>query len=129
MVQGDFNFSSLPVGLGGNGEFERKFEEIREEIWEEILQNEVSLGANAIAIATRNLPPIPIAKASNLTPVRPDRDDFIRINEENMNPLMSNDFVKREHGDANYFATGSVDSGHTPYDVSSAHMFWEKYRK
>ena len=25
--QGDFNCSSLPVGLGGNGEFERKFEE------------------------------------------------------------------------------------------------------
>ena len=26
--QGDFNCSSLPVGLGGNWEFERKFEEI-----------------------------------------------------------------------------------------------------
>ena len=26
--QGDFNCSSLPAGLGRNGEFERKFEEI-----------------------------------------------------------------------------------------------------
>ena len=26
--QGDINCSSLPAGLGGNGEFERKFEEI-----------------------------------------------------------------------------------------------------
>ena len=25
-MQGDFYCSSLPVGLGGNGEFERKFE-------------------------------------------------------------------------------------------------------
>ena len=27
-LPGDFNCSSLPAGLGGNGEFERKFEEI-----------------------------------------------------------------------------------------------------
>ena len=40
--QGGFNFSSLPAGLGRNGEFERRFEEI----WEEIIQNEVSLGAS-----------------------------------------------------------------------------------
>ena len=26
--QGSFNCSSLPAGLGGNGEFEREFEEI-----------------------------------------------------------------------------------------------------
>ena len=40
--QGDINCSSLPAGLGGNGEFERKFEGIREEI----SQNEVSLGGS-----------------------------------------------------------------------------------
>ena len=38
----DINCSSLPAGLGGNGEFERKFEGIREEI----SQNEVSLGGS-----------------------------------------------------------------------------------
>ena len=40
--QVDINCSSLPAGLGGNGEFERKFEGIREEI----SQNEVSLGGS-----------------------------------------------------------------------------------
>ena len=55
--------------------------------------------------------------------VRPDRDEFIRVNEENINPLMKNNFVKREHGDADFFTTGSVNSGHTPYDVLSAHKF------
>ena len=52
--------------------------------------------------------------------MRPDRDEFIRINEENINPLMRNNFAKRQHGDADFFTTGSVDSGHTPYDVLSA---------
>ena len=33
----------VPSGLGGNGEFERKCEEIWEEFWGEIIQNEVSL--------------------------------------------------------------------------------------
>ena len=47
-LQGDFNCSSLPAGLGGNGEFERKFEEILREFerklfrmksaWEEVPQ-------------------------------------------------------------------------------------------
>ena len=41
-LQGDFNCSSLSAGLGGNGEFERKFEGIREKI----IQNEVSLGGS-----------------------------------------------------------------------------------
>jgi len=27
-MQGEINFSILPSGMGGNGEFERKFEEI-----------------------------------------------------------------------------------------------------
>ena len=40
--QGGFNCSSLPAGLGGNGEIERKFEEISEET----IQNEVSLGGS-----------------------------------------------------------------------------------
>ena len=58
-----------------------------------------------------------------LTPVWPDRDKYIKINKENMNPLMRNDFVKREHGDEESFAKGSVNSGHTPYDVLSANKF------
>ena len=37
--QGDINCSSLPARLGENGEFEREWR-----IWEEIIQNEVSLG-------------------------------------------------------------------------------------
>ena len=59
--------------------------------------------------------------------VRPDRDEFIRVNEDNINPLMRNNFVKREHGDADFFTKGSVNSGHTPYDVLSEHKLWEKY--
>ena len=58
-----------------------------------------------------------------LTPVWPDRDEFIKINETNINPLMKNNFVKRPFGDADFFANGSVNSGHTPYDVLSAHKF------
>lgn len=37
---------------------------------------------------------------NQLTPVRPDRDDFIRVNEENIVPAMRNQFVKRQYGDA-----------------------------
>ena len=58
-----------------------------------------------------------------LTPVRHDRDDFIHINESNIEPEMRNDFVKREYGNAEFHETGNVDTHHTPYDVASAHRF------
>ena len=52
--QGDFNCSSLPAGQGGNGEFERKLEEI-EEIWGEIIQNEVNLWGSPTIKVTMNV--------------------------------------------------------------------------
>ena len=56
---------------------------------------------------------------NQLTPVRHDRDDFIRVNEENIAPKMKNNFVKREYGDAAFHTARSVDPKHTPYDVLS----------
>ena len=56
---------------------------------------------------------------SQLTPVRHDRDDFIRVNEENILPKMKNNFVKRPYGDAGFHTAGSVDPEHTPYDLLS----------
>ena len=35
---------------------------------------------------------------NHLTPVWPDRDNFIRVNEENIAPEMRNQFVKRPYG-------------------------------
>ena len=46
--RGGFNCSSLPAELGGNGEFERNFLKI----WEEIIQNDVSLGGSSTIKAT-----------------------------------------------------------------------------
>ena len=51
--------------------------------------------------------------------MRHDRDDFIRVNEDNILPKMKNNFVKREYGDAGLHTVGSVDPKHTPYDVLS----------
>ena len=56
---------------------------------------------------------------NKLTPVRPDRDNFIRVNEENIDPKLKNNFVKRPWGDAGFHTNGSVDPKHTPYDVLS----------
>ena len=56
---------------------------------------------------------------NQLTPVRHDRDDFIRVNEENILPNMKNNFEKRTYGDAGFHTGGSVDPKHTPYDVLS----------
>ena len=61
-----------------------------------------------------------IKLGSQLTPVRHDRDEFIRVNEENIAPKMQNNFVKRPYGDAEFHTAGSVDPKHTPYDVFSA---------
>ena len=60
------------------------------------------------------------SKAHQLTPVRPDRDDFIRLNEENIDPEMKDNFAKRPYGDSQYHTEGSVNSRHTPYDILSA---------
>ena len=57
---------------------------------------------------------------SFLTPVWPDRDKYIQLNEENIDPLIRHDFEKRIYGDPHFFAKGSVDTAHSPYDVSSA---------
>ena len=56
---------------------------------------------------------------SQLTPVRHDRDEFIRVNEENIAAKLKNNFEKREYGDAGLHTVGSVDPKHTPYDVLS----------
>ena len=54
-----------------------------------------------------------------LTPVWPDRDDYITVNEENMLPDKSKNFLKRPYGDADFFTAGSVNPHHTPYDYFS----------
>ena len=55
-----------------------------------------------------------------LTPVRPDRDNFIKLNEENIAPEKKSNFNKRPYGDAEFHTAGSVDHDNTPYDVLSA---------
>ena len=62
--------------------------------------------------------------ASQLTPVRHDRDNFIRVNKDNIVPEMLNNFEKRPYGDAALHTDGSVDPKHTPYDVLSV-IVWE----
>ena len=52
----------------------------------------------------------------------PDRDDFIEINEENIEPEMRSNFLKRPHGDADFGIKGSVNTEHSPYDVVSAQV-------
>ena len=56
---------------------------------------------------------------NQLTPVRHDRDDFIRVNEENIAPEMKKNFKKSKYGDAGFHTARSVDPKHTPYDVLS----------
>ena len=58
-----------------------------------------------------------------LTPVWPDRDDFIRVHEENIKEEMKSNFVKRPYGDAEFGIKGSVDTEHSPYDALSAQKF------
>ena len=60
-----------------------------------------------------------------LTPVWPDRDDFIHVNQENIEEKMKPNFEKRPFGDAEFGVKGSVNTGHSPYDVYSAQKFWE----
>ena len=51
--------------------------------------------------------------------MRHDRDNFIRVNKDNIVPEMLNNFEKRPYGDAAFHTDGSVDPKHTPYDVLS----------
>ena len=55
-----------------------------------------------------------------LRTVRPDRDDFIEINEDNIKPSSRKNFVKRPVGTAEFGDKGSVDTKHSPYDMRSA---------
>ena len=55
-----------------------------------------------------------------LTPVWPDRDDFIHVNQDNIEEKMKPNFEKRPYGDEEYGVKGSVNTGHSPYDVYSA---------
>ena len=50
---------------------------------------------------------------------RPDRDDFISINYDNIEPGEEKNFEKRPHGTSDFFEKGSVDTKNTPYDVLS----------
>ena len=50
---------------------------------------------------------------------RPDRDDFISINEENIEKGSEGNFRKRVLGDSNFFEKDSVNSRNSPYDVLS----------
>ena len=50
---------------------------------------------------------------------RPDRDDFISINYDNIKPGKETNFEKRRHGTSDFFEKGSVDTKNTPYDVLS----------
>ena len=50
---------------------------------------------------------------------RPDRDYFISINFDNIEPGEEKNFEKRPHGTSDFFEKGSVDSKNTPYDVLS----------
>ena len=50
---------------------------------------------------------------------RPDRDKFISINSDNIEPGKEMNFEKRTQGSSDFFKKGSVDSKNTPYDVFS----------
>ena len=61
-----------------------------------------------------------ISRENKLTPVRHDRDEFISINEDNIDPKRKTDFDKRSYGVAGDHPVGGVDTHHTPYDFNSA---------
>ena len=50
---------------------------------------------------------------------RPDRDDFISVNMDNIEAGKEKNFEKRPEGTSDLFEKGSVDSRNTPYDVLS----------
>ena len=58
--------------------------------------------------------------------MRHDRDEFISINEDNIDPTKRNDFVKRLYGVAGDHPVGGVDTHHAPYDFDSAKKWKER---
>ena len=50
---------------------------------------------------------------------RPDRDDFISVNTDNIEAGKEKNFEKRLEGTSDLYKKGSVDSRNTPYDVLS----------
>merc|ERR1712012_1429212 len=50
---------------------------------------------------------------------RPDRDNFISINMDNIEPGKEKNFEKRPEGTSDIFQRGSVNTRNTPYDVLS----------
>ena len=52
--------------------------------------------------------------------MRHDRDEFISINEENIDPDRKTEFDKRSYGVAGDHPVGGVDTHHTSYDFNSA---------
>ena len=51
--------------------------------------------------------------------MRPDRDNFIAIHKENIEPGMEKNIEQRNFGQADFFNKGDVDHMNSPYDVSS----------
>ena len=50
---------------------------------------------------------------------RPDRDNFISVNTNNIQLGKEKNFEIRKHGNSDFFEKGSVNSKNTPYDVLS----------
>ena len=50
---------------------------------------------------------------------RPDRDDFISVNFDNIQPGKERKFERRRQGTSDFFEKGSVNTRNTPYDVLS----------
>ena len=50
---------------------------------------------------------------------RPDRDNFVEVNMDNVKPGKEGNFEKRKQGYSDYFEKGSVNSENSPYDVLS----------
>ena len=50
---------------------------------------------------------------------RPDRDNFVEVNMENIKPGKEGNFAKRKQGYSDYFKKGSVNTENSPYDVLS----------
>ena len=50
---------------------------------------------------------------------RPDRDDFISVNFDNIQPGKEKNFERKPQGTSDFFEKGSVNTRNTPYDVLS----------